>query len=1319
MTENSKQAAVVGIDLGTTYSLVAHVDASGRPATVINSEGDLTTASVVFFDRQGVIVGKEADKAAEFEPERVARFAKRDMGRVAFHKSIRDEPLPPEVIQALVLRKLRCDAELKLGNVSKAVITVPAYFDEPRRKATEDAGRLAGLDILDILNEPTAAAISYGVQQGFIRLDGEKTQREVVLVYDLGGGTFDVTLMEIDGRKFNALATAGDVYLGGVDWTDRIVDFVGEQFMAEHGVDPRTDECALQNLMSEAEDAKRALTAREEVNLMFAHEGHRLRTLLTRQKFEEMTGDLTDRTILTVRKVLREAKLDWKDVTRLLLVGGSSRMPAVQRVLEEDSGKQVDRSLSPDEAVGHGAAIYAALLDGNKTDGIRDIAVKNVNSHDLGVLGKETSTGRKRRQIMIPRNTQLPCKSRSTFKTFRDNQPSVAVEIVEGGDASGSNATPIGRCLVTGLPENLPAKTPVEVTFRYSTSGRISVSAFLPTVDKQADLTIERASGLPAEKFSYWQDRILEGLTDDALDAADPEQGEPSTATSAGDSAVAPQQAVSEAVASSSAPTSAETEAAVSHDTDEPVKSEASPETDTPAAPAETEAVEAAVSRGGADVPETTNVVESPPVVDSEAGQPVFDIPQIDTGNETPAAPVPESPLPAVADPAVEAANETSVVVEPPPVVTDVTAAESGETPAPPSPEKPTTKKKSRKKRKEQGTSAAVAASVPASQTVETPPVQDTVETAVESQPADNLEEPAVVQSADETVPVDEPVPTIVTADLAASAGTPPDIRAVSDEDDPAAEDELPEEEADESGDDEKDVAAPELDVDEEEDPEMVAEEQRKARIRTIKVMAINTGIHALLLLILAAIVLPGSPIADTFAIVSSPSDDIPEDDQFQEMVEIPDTLEEQPEMEVVTDVITDSQEEFTIDVNDLAPSMTAVETEDGGSSAAAPITGEMGGRSQAGKQALLTRYGGTEASEAAVARGLSWLKNHQQPGGYWSFDHRTPQCDGSCGQHGSMGKSNMGATALALLAYMGSGSTYTDGKYQETIENGLNYLINTGKLTEKGLDLRGDFEGNSGMYIQGIATICLSEAAAMNEAAIAAARPRDTQIGVKSRRIVVSDTKKLKAAAQAAIAFVCNAQHPEGGWRYNPGQAGDTSVVGWQIMGLISGRSANLQVPPLVLSRANRFIDSVAANNGANYGYDKPGTKESTTAIGLLCRMYMGWDRKTPALKRGVEFLSKKRPAKNNMYYNYYATQVLHHYGGDEWTKWNEEMREQLVKTQILKGHGTGSWNLADPHGGAGGRLYMTCLATMTLEVYYRHLPLYDELEKKRVASR
>ncbi|MBI1313869.1 Hsp70 family protein [bacterium] len=1240
MTECSETAAV-GIDLGTTYSLVAWVDASGHPATVINSEGDLTTPSVVFFDRQGVIVGKEAIKAAEFEPERVAQFAKRDMGRVAFHKSIRGEPLPPEVIQALVLRKLRADAELRLGDVHRAVITVPAYFDEPRRKATEDAGRLAGLEVLDILNEPTAAAISYGVQQGFIRLDGAPAERETVLVYDLGGGTFDVTLMEIDGRNFNALATAGDVYLGGIDWTERIVDFVGEQFMTQFDVDPRIDECSLQHLISEAEDAKRALTAREEVNLMFAYEGHRLRTSLTRQKFEELTGDLTDRTILTVRKVLREAKLEWKDVTRLLLVGGSSRMPAVQRVLEEESGRQVDRSLSPDEAVGHGAAIYAALLAGHKTDGIRDIAIQNVNSHDLGVLGKETATGRNRRQIMIPRNTPLPCKSRSDFKTFRDNQPSVAVEIIEGGDASGNNATRIGRCVVSGLPPHLPAKTPVEVTFRYSTSGRISVSAFLPSVDKHAELTIERASGLPAEQFSYWQGRILEGLTDAALNAAKPE-----AETSSAETKPAETKPAETADAASVSWNSAKSAEAAAYQTPETQRTE--PE-DAPASAVITRQVE-------------------PPVV-VEAARHLHEAAEADETTSEKERTAPQSATPA----AIEATAVRPVA----PATVEVVPLAAAEDDSP--------------------------SSAPSVAEMKTAAIDDVVAGEAQTPSANS---PQLSPAAN--------------ANAVDASDVPEEPDTVSDEYDDGQSDELNDEgELDSDNDVVADVAPPELKVAEEDDPQLVAAEQHKARMRTIKVMAINTGIHALLLLILAAIVLPGSPIAETFSLVSSPSDEIPEDDTLQEMIEKPETLEEQPQMEVVTDVITEKQEDFTIDVNSLAPSMTAVELDDGGNSAAAPITGEMGGRSQAGRQTLLTRYGGTDASEAAVGRGLSWLKQHQQPGGFWSFDHRTPQCDETCSQPGSMARSNMGATAMALLAYMGSGSTYTDGEYQQTIENGLNYLINRGKLTQTGLDLRGDYEGNSGMYIQGIATICLAEAAAMNEAAISAARPTERMIGIKNRRVVVDDTKKLKAAAQAAIAFISNAQHPAGGWRYKPGEAGDTSVVGWQIMGLVSGRSAKIPVSPLVFIRASRFLDSVAADGGAFYGYNSPVNKDSTTAIGLLCRMYMGWDRNNPALKRGIEFLSQTGPAKANMYYNYYATQVLHHYGGDEWTKWNDVMREQLVKTQVLKGHGAGSWNVADQHGGPGGRLYMTCLATMTLEVYYRHLPLYDELEKKSVAAK
>jgi len=309
----------VGIDLGTTHSVIAQLDRDGRPVTIQNREGDATTPSVVFFDRASVVVGKEAVKASQFQPELVAQFAKRDVGRSTYQRTIRDERLPPEVIQALVLQKLRRDAERIIGRFAKAVITVPAFFNEPRRKSTQDAGQLAGLEVLDIINEPTAAAIAFGVQQGFLTDEAEAKEREKILVYDLGGGTFDATLMDIDGHNYRAIATLGDVQLGGIDWDERIADFVAEKFVDRHGVDPRKDAAARQSLLLDAEDAKHSLSAREEVLIHFTHEGHRARITLTREKFESLTKDLLERTRFTVNNLLRDAGLTWDDLTRVIL----------------------------------------------------------------------------------------------------------------------------------------------------------------------------------------------------------------------------------------------------------------------------------------------------------------------------------------------------------------------------------------------------------------------------------------------------------------------------------------------------------------------------------------------------------------------------------------------------------------------------------------------------------------------------------------------------------------------------------------------------------------------------------------------------------------------------------------------------------------------------------------------------------------------------------------------------------------------------------------------------------------------------------------
>ena len=499
----------VGIDLGTTFSVIAHLDSTGRPWTIPNAEGDLLTPSVVFFDGSTAIVGKEAVKAAVAAPEEIAQFVKRDMGCQVYQKAIHGEHLPPEVIQSFILDKLRRDAVLKLGDFHKVVITVPAFFNEPRRKATQDAGSLAGLEVIDIINEPTAAAISYGIQKGFLSPKGESRDKERLLVYDLGGGTFDATLMEIDGTHYNAVATAGDVYLGGIDWDQRIADYLADAFIKKNRrIDPRENPAGLQRLFREAEDVKRTLSAREQTTITFEHGGDVVRVPITRQQFEEMTADLLDRTRFTVVNLLQEAKLGWNDITRLLLVGGSTRMPMVQRMLEDLSGRKPDRSLSVDEAVAHGAAVYAGLVLSSAAGKAPKVSVRNVNSHNLGVLGTDRKTGRPRNRVMIPRNTSLPAKHTAGFVTADANQSSVTVKVVEGGDASGNDATMIGKCIVRDLPAGLPAGTRIEVAFRYGQDGRLTVKARLPDTGKEATSVIERSSGMTSDILRSWNQRL-------------------------------------------------------------------------------------------------------------------------------------------------------------------------------------------------------------------------------------------------------------------------------------------------------------------------------------------------------------------------------------------------------------------------------------------------------------------------------------------------------------------------------------------------------------------------------------------------------------------------------------------------------------------------------------------------------------------------------------------------------------------------------------------------------------------------------------------
>jgi molecular chaperone DnaK len=504
----SEQA--IGIDLGTTFSVISHLDKDGRPTTIPNLEGGKITPSVVLFDEAGVIVGKEAVKAMPTDMAMIAECAKRDLGAPAFHKKFARRKIRPEVLLAYILRKLKRDAEMHVGPIRSAVITVPAYFDETRRKATQDAGFLAGLDVLDIINEPTAAAIAFGFQQAALheQAGGEdlsdRTQR--ILVYDLGGGTFDVTVMEIRGDVYCALATDGDVRLGGRDWDERLVNYVAEMFLERTGEDPRVEANSFGKLIRSCEEAKQALSLQEKTFVTVDFAGKALRFAVSRNRFEQLTQDLLARTEFTTRQTLKAAGLNWKKISRILLVGGSTRMPAVAQMLESISGLKVDRSVAADEAVAHGAAIRAGMVLCERRGQPVRARIVNVNSHSLGVVGTNAANGKKQAGVLIPRNTALPASAQRVFRTQKANQGSILVQIVEGESSNPDECSLVGKCIVHNLPKNLPERTPITISFQYDENGRLTVLVKVSGLELKQQ--IMRENSMTAEEMDRWRELI-------------------------------------------------------------------------------------------------------------------------------------------------------------------------------------------------------------------------------------------------------------------------------------------------------------------------------------------------------------------------------------------------------------------------------------------------------------------------------------------------------------------------------------------------------------------------------------------------------------------------------------------------------------------------------------------------------------------------------------------------------------------------------------------------------------------------------------------
>ncbi len=499
---------VVGIDLGTTFSAIAHVNEHGQPEIIPNAETERITPSVILFEDNLVTVGKIAKQNARAVPEQIVEFVKREMGKSKeeFFRNFDGKDYSAEELSALILTKLKQDAEAYLGEeITDAVITVPAYFHDAEREATRNAGTIAGLNVLQVLNEPTAAALAYGID----RLGSNQN----VFVFDLGGGTFDVTVMEVSESAIKMIATNGDHRLGGKDWDDQIIRYIAENFDLEHGENPLTDLHAYQELQTIAISAKESLSKRQKARIICGYNGKTTRVELTRETFEELTAELLEKCRSLCEVVLAEAKMTWDQIDTVLLVGGSTRMPMVQEMISEISGKEINpMEVNPDEAVAIGAALQGTLRQISEesaadlpdavvdrflgADGTAKVTVTDGATHNLGLVILNAQH-EEVVHVMIPKMTNVPCEMADHFGTVNANQSSALIQVVQGleqdqqeTDGSMFEEHKLGECLLE-LPSGLPRGARVDVTYKYNLDQTLEVTAQGPD-GRTATATIER-----------------------------------------------------------------------------------------------------------------------------------------------------------------------------------------------------------------------------------------------------------------------------------------------------------------------------------------------------------------------------------------------------------------------------------------------------------------------------------------------------------------------------------------------------------------------------------------------------------------------------------------------------------------------------------------------------------------------------------------------------------------------------------------------------------------------------------------------------------
>lgn len=481
---------IIGIDLGTTNSAVAVME-GGESVIIPNIEGNRTTPSVVAFTKDGErLVGETAKRQAITNPDRTITSIKRHMGS-DFNVKIDDKTYTPQDISAMILQKLKADAESYLGeSITEAVITVPAYFTDAQRQATKDAGRIAGLDVKRIVNEPTAAALAYG--------EDKDTEAQTVMVYDLGGGTFDVSILELSDGVFEVHATRGNNKLGGDDFDNRLIDYIAEEFKKENGIDLKADNMSLQRLKEAAEKAKKELssTMSTNINLPFITASQsgplHLNMDVTRAKFDELTADLVKMTEGPVKDALKDAGLNANEIDKVLLVGGSTRIPAVQECIKKLTGKQPQKDINPDECVALGAAIQGGVLSGD----VKDLLLLDVTPLSLGIETMGNITTR-----LIERNTTIPTKKSQVFTTAADNQTSVEIHVLQGERQMAKDNVTLGRFTLDGIAPARRGVPQIEVTFDIDANGIVNVSAKDKGTGKEQHITITSSTNLNEEEI--------------------------------------------------------------------------------------------------------------------------------------------------------------------------------------------------------------------------------------------------------------------------------------------------------------------------------------------------------------------------------------------------------------------------------------------------------------------------------------------------------------------------------------------------------------------------------------------------------------------------------------------------------------------------------------------------------------------------------------------------------------------------------------------------------------------------------------------------